>query len=406
MLEYLDLDHVEEPAKKCGSEMRSAAEILDDVMVEPGEERRGPTLEDTSNGEGASVEVAQQWFDESSDPATRFYADVARVDLLTREEEEVLAVGIVEHRTRILKLLRARHRLVADALQGAGRGVVHPDDDFREREALIVLAHARRGLRAMRRTQRGRKTLTAFVTALGREMAVYRGFRDRMMTANVRLVMTLARRYHHPTLSYLDLVQEGVLGLMRAVEKYEPCRGIKFSTYAVWWIWQQISRAADCQGAMIRTPVHWNQLRRKLGRAAGPVERDSDVLAEVHGLSPNRLAVMSQSFQCLSLAAPMGDEDDRTLGDMLATNSTDDPEGAMLEADLGARLVGAVDELPAREAQILRLRFGLSGARTCTLEEIGQQFGVSRERIRQLEARALKRMREICDQRGLTDLLN
>jgi RNA polymerase primary sigma factor len=387
-------------------EMRSAAEILDDVMVEDREEDREPTLEDTGIGEGVVADVARDWSDGALDPATRFYADVARVDLLTREEEEVLAEGIAEHRTRILKLLRARRRLVTEALQGAGRGVVHPDDDFREREALIVLAHARRGLRSMRRTQRGRKTLAAFVSALGREMAVYRGLRDRMMTANVRLVMTLARRYHHPTLSYLDLVQEGVLGLMRAVEKYEPCRGIKFSTYAVWWIWQQISRAADCQGAMIRTPVHWNQLRRKLGRAAGPVERDSEVLAEVHGLSANRLAVMSQSFQCLSLAAPVGDEDDRTLGDMLATDATDDPEGAMLEADLGARLVGAVGELPEREAQILRLRFGLSGARACTLEEIGQRFGVSRERIRQLEARALKRMREICDQRGLTDLLH
>jgi RNA polymerase primary sigma factor len=284
--------------------------------------------------------------------------------------------------------------------------VVHPDDDFREREALIVLTHARGALLAMRRNQRGRKTLTAFVAVLAREVALYRRLRDRMMTANVRLVMTLARRYHHPTLSYLDLVQEGVLGLMRAVEKYEPCRGIKFSTYAVWWIWQQISRAADCQGAMIRTPVHWNQLRRKLGRTAGPTECDPDMIAEVHGLSPDRLAVMSQSFQCLSLAAPMGDEDDRTLGDLLAADSADEPEGAMLEADLEARLVGAVAELPEREALILKLRFGLSGARAYTLEEIGRRFGVSRERIRQLEARALKRMRDICDERGLTEFLN
>jgi len=227
-----------------------------------------------------------------------------------------------------------------------------------------------------------------------------------MMTANVRLVMTLARRYHHPTLSYLDLVQEGVLGLMRAVEKYEPCRGIKFGTYAVWWIWQQISRAADCQGSMIRTPVHWNQFRRKLGRAPGPAERDTDVLAEKHGVSPDRLILMSKQFQCLSLAAPVGDDDDRTLGDLLATDGSDDPEDAMLEADLEARLVRAVAELPDREAQIIRLRFGLSGNRVYTLEEIGRRFGVSRERIRQLEARALKRMRAICDEHGLTELLH
>jgi len=386
--------------------MRTASEILEDAPVISGAGLAVDALEDSDDAQDAEEELAGGWRDESFDSGTKFFADVARVDLLTREEEESLAQEIADRRTRILKLLRGRRRLVTEALQGAGRGVVHPDEDFREREALIVLNHARRVLRAMRRGQRGRKTVSIFVSALGHELGRYRTVRDRMMTANVRLVMTLARRYHHPTLSYLDLVQEGVLGLMRAVEKYEPCRGIKFGTYAVWWIWQQISRAADCQGALIRTPVHWNQFRRKIGRTAGPAERDSEVLAERHGMSADRVALMSQQFQCLSLAAPLGDEDDRTLGDMLAADAGDNPEGAMLETDLGERLADAVSELPEREAQIIKLRFGLSEARVYTLEEIGQRFGVSRERIRQLEARALKRMREICNERGLTELLN
>ncbi len=345
----------------------------------------------------------------SSGPVTRdlittFAADVSRLRLLTREDEEVLAVRIASQRQRILTLLRARRGLVTAALHGIGRGLVHPDADFREREALTVLTYARRRLDKTGRLDRGRKTLKLFVERLERELSAYRILRDRMMTANVRLVMSLARRYHHPTLSFLDLVQEGVLGLMRAVEKYEPDRQIKFSTYAVWWIWQQIARAADCHGALIRTPVHWNQLRRKLGRLG----RDGQGAEAVEGLedmAPGRLAEMTQPFQCISLASPVGPDDERTLSDTLAAGPADDPEQSMVDSDLSKRLASAVGALPDREAQIVRLRFGLSGRRACTLEEIGHRFGVSRERVRQLEARALKRMRLICDEQGLGELL-
>jgi RNA polymerase primary sigma factor len=385
--------------------MRSAAAMLEE-----------PDRNEASDSDDMPAPV--EWADDRADaaaeaPAGRdltaaFYQDVAQVGLLTREEEEALGAAIVRQRRRVRGVLRGRRRLVAAALRDAGRGVVHPDRDFREREALTVLTYARRQLALMPRTQRGRKVLREFVAALERELAAYRALRDRMMTANVRLVMTLARRYRHPTLSYLDLVQEGALGLMRAVEKYEPSRGIKFSTYAVWWIWQQISRAADCQGAMIRTPVHWNQFRRKLGRVPSSPDATPDAaqLAATHGVSPERVAAMSQAFQCLSLAAPLADGDERTLGDLLPADPADNPEGALLENDLGERLAVAVGELPEREAQILRLRFGLNGHRAYTLEEIGARFGVSRERVRQLEARALRRMRAICDEQGLSELLN
>jgi RNA polymerase primary sigma factor len=342
------------------------------------------------------------------DLAAAFFAEVSQVGLLTREEEEVLGSQIARHRKRVRSMLRGQRRLVEEALHDVGRGLVHPENDFREREALLILRHARRKLGAMHLRQRGRGKLRGFVEGLEAEMAAYRKLRDRMMTANIRLVMTLARRYRHPTLSFLDLVQEGVLGLMRAVEKYEPSRNIKFSTYAVWWIWQQISRAADCQGAIIRTPVHWNQMRRKLNRgaAAAEGEREPDDVAEEHGLSPERLVAMSQSFQCLSLTAPLGDDDDRTLADTIASQESDDPEGAILNADLGERLSSAVGELPDREAQILRLRFGLEGSQVYTLEEIGQRFGVSRERIRQLEARALRQMRAICAEQGISEAVH
>lgn len=345
--------------------------------------------------------------DGARDLVTTFFSEVSRLGLLDRDEEEALGTEIAFRRERILKSLRARPALVAEALSDLGRGVVHPENDFREREVLIVLTFARKRLGAMKRGQRGQKTLRRFVDGLDREMAAYRVLRDRMMTANVRLVMTLAKRYHHPTLSFLDLVQEGMLGLMRAVEKYEPTRGIKFSTYAVWWIWQQISRAADCQGAMIRTPVHWNQLRRKLSRTdTSLASAEADSIAEEHGVAPERMAAMAQSFQCLSLASPMGDDDDRTLSDTIPAEGTPDPEGATVESDISERLSTVVGELPDREAQIIRLRFGLSGNEAYTLEEIGQRFGVSRERIRQLEARALRQMKTICQEQGLSDALH
>ena len=358
-------------------------------------------------GDPVSVSDTEVRTHTAPDLVKAFFADVAHVGLLTRHEEEILGNAVAAQRAQILKLLRRRPALVDEALKSIGRGVVHPDHDFREREALAVLNCARQRVQAMRRLRRRHKALSKFVSDLQREMNAYRELRNRMMTANVRLVMTLARRYHHPTLSHLDLVQEGIFGLLRGVEKYEPSRGIKFSTYAGWWIWQQIARAADSQGAVIRTPVHWNQLRRKVNRAGRQPggDKDPEAAVEEYGVSPERLAAMVQSFQCLSLAAPLGD-DERTLADTLPADPADNPEGAMLVTDLGQRLRHAVGELPDREAEILRLRFGLNGAEENTLEEIGHRFGVSRERIRQLEARALKQMRAICDAQGLSEALH
>jgi RNA polymerase primary sigma factor len=132
---------------------------------------------------------------------------------------------------------------------------------------------------------------------------------------------------------------------------------------------------------------------------------DAETLAEEHGLTRERLAMMSQSFQCLSLTAPLGDDDERTLGDTIPAEEGADPEDAAVVADWSERLKTAVEELPDREAQILQLRFGLNGSEEYTLEEIGQRFGVSRERIRQLEARALRQMRAICAEQGLSDLV-
>jgi RNA polymerase primary sigma factor len=343
------------------------------------------------------------------DLPSQFFRNVGATAMLSRDDEQAIARGIVRARNRIRRILRRFPRLTAAALPLHGRSVVHPADDFRERETVLVLDFARQQLRSRRRTELRfgtRMRLREFVVALERELKEYRKLRDRMIEANLRLVISFAKRYRRAGVSFLDMVQEGTLGLIRAVEKYDPVKEVKFGTYAVWWIWQQIGRAGDVHGGLIRTPVHWNQLRRKVGRetqrlqTANDGEVDRDALAEASGVDADRLETMTQNFQCLSLDSPLGADDDRTLEELLASDA-DDPEREAAAVDLSQQLEAALAQLPAREADILRLRFGTSDSQSLTLEEVGRRYGVSRERIRQLEARALKQLLPICEGQGL-----
>ena len=347
----------------------------------------------------------------SLDAETLFSAELSKQTLLTRADEATLAKRIVRARTRVRAVLRRARRLARAALADAGRGVVHPEHDFREREAVAILHFAEAALRTptgVRATGLKRPALRAFIRELDAALAEYRTVRDEMVRANVRLVALLARRYHHPTLTFLDLFQEGTLGLMRAVEKYEPERQVKFSTYASWWIWQQLGRTADTQGALIRTPVHWNQLRRRIGRSQdGADAAEAMRLAERPGAErtdPTRLEAMTQGFRFVSTDTP-SDDDDRPLESMLAGPEAS-PEARALHAALGDHLESALRQLPPREGFIVRQRFGLGNDDSQTLEEISVHLGVSRERVRQLENRALAKLREVCDAQGLREYLH
>jgi RNA polymerase sigma factor (sigma-70 family) len=229
-----------------------------------------------------------------------------------------------------------------------------------------------------------------------------------MIEANIRLVSLLARQYRHPALSYLDMVQEGTIGLIRAIEKFEPDRGVKFSTYAVWWIWQQITRSVDNQGALIRTPVHWSQFRRRMDRQSQRSAPDDAPVAEdvavEQGVAPERAAMMTQMFRFVSTDSPQSDDDDRPLETVVAEPAKE-PESQVLQEDLRAQLDQAITRLPPREAYILRERFGLRDDESQTLEELGTHFGVSRARIRQLETRALRQLKDVCTAQGLQDYL-
>jgi RNA polymerase primary sigma factor len=345
------------------------------------------------------------------DSESLFSAAIAEQALLSRADEEALAKRIVRARKRVRAILRRSRRLAHAALANAGRGVVVPEQDFREREAVTILQFAREALRTpagVRATGMARRALQTYGEELEEALEEYRSVRDRMVEANVRLVAMLARRYRHPTLTFLDLFQEGTLGLLRAVEKYEPSRQVKFSTYASWWIWQQLGRTADTQGALIRTPVHWNQLRRRIGRnQAGSAAGDGvlhDERAKLEGIDPARLEAMAQGFRFVSTDTP-ADDDERPLESILAGPEAS-PETQVLHTLLGKDLESAVEQLPAREGFIVRRRFGLGSRNSQTLEEISIHLGVSRERVRQLENRALAKLREVCDERGLREYLN
>ena len=225
--------------------------------------------------------------------------------------------------------------------------------------------------------------------------------RERMITANLRLVVRLASDYANLGLPLLDLVSEGNIGLMKAVERFDPQKGGKLSTYAAWWIKQSIKRALANQGRTIRVPVHQIEkiakVRRLIERLTAELGREptDEELADEVGLSgPQVSALKSSGIQPTSLDAPVGKDDGETLfGDMLSDEAAEDPLEYLEGKDARAMLGGVLKVLTARERDIIKLRYGLGGGRERTLEEIGTKLGITRERIRQIQMVALKKMR-------------
>ena len=243
------------------------------------------------------------------------------------------------------------------------------------------------------------RNIYAQVDKARREIAAAR---EQMVKAHLRLVASIARKYHRKSsLDLLDLIQEGNMGLMHAIEKYDYRRGVKISTYAVWWIRQSIARAIADQARTIRIPVHVTENaakvlreRRRLYQKDGREPRPAE-LAERLGVPVARVEqVLSMPAQPTSLDAPVGEDGDATLGDLIKAPDAVDPQ-AVAEASALQKIVGeALATLTPREQRILRMRFGIGGAADHTLEEIGKEFGVTRERIRQIEAKALEKLRE------------
>ena len=244
--------------------------------------------------------------------------------------------------------------------------------------------------------------LRDILVRIGKARREIKTAREAMVRAHLRLVVSIARKYRRrSSLDLLDLVQEGNIGLMHAIEKYDYKRGVKISTYAVWWIRQSIARAIADQARTIRIPVHMTEHatkvlreRRRLYQKEGREPTPAEIAAKM-GIPAARVdQVLSMVQEPSSLDMPVGEDGDATLGDLIKAPDAIDPQ-AVVEASALRKVVGeALDDLTPREQRILRMRFGIGGTTDHTLEEIGQQFGVTRERIRQIEAKALAKLRE------------
>lgn len=368
-MESDELDRLYEELEKAGIELQGAevlaapAESEEEFSEDAVEEVTKEELEDTESlAEGFAID----------DPVRMYLKEIGKVDLLTPDEEVELAKKMqagMEAKEKIQEL---------DERQRNGEQI-----DEKEYQAL------RKAIR-------------------GGENA-----KKRLSEANLRLVVSIAKRYVGRGMLFLDLIQEGNLGLLKAVEKFDCTKGFKFSTYATWWIRQAITRAIADQARTIRIPVHMvetinkvirvsRQLLQELGHDPQPEE-----IAEEMNMPVERVReILKIAQEPVSLETPIGEEEDSHLGDFIPDDDALEPAEAASFTLLKEQLVEVLKTLTPREEKVLRLRFGIEDGRTRTLEEVGKEFNVTRERIRQIEAKALRKLRHPSRSKKLKDFLN
>ena len=237
--------------------------------------------------------------------------------------------------------------------------------------------------------------------------------REKVINSNLRLVVNIAKHYHPPQMSLQDLIQEGSIGLMRSIEKFDYTKGFKFSTYATWWIKQAITRAIADQSRTMRIPVHMNEtINRMLKEKAKFIsenqrEPSEFELAEIMKVPVRKIReAMTVSMDMLSLESPVGEESDSTLGDFIVDENSANAEENINAEERHNTLIKAIETLTPREQLVIYKRYGLNGYRVCTLDEIGREFEVTRERVRQIEQKALRKLKHPSRSRIMSDYKN
>lgn len=344
----------------------------------------GPSDDEVVDDLASDSIIEPSELDEIGDDSVRVYLrEIGRIPLLSLDEENKIAREIVENAG---PLRETEEQLIAT------------------REQLKTETDASK-----------RVELNKKISSLQFKIKKLKKPKDQMAEANMRLVVSIAKRYSGRGLDFLDLIQEGNTGLLRAVEKFDPDRGFKFSTYATWWIRQAITRAIADQARTIRIPVHMvetiNKLLRTQRKLTQKLNREPTIeeLAEAMDETPDKIKYVfkiKQDIQSLDATIGGNDEDDASeLGNFVEDDSAVRPEEATDEHLLKEQVMEVVNELSDREQKIIKLRFGLDGGRPHTLEEVGAEFAVTRERIRQIEAKALIKLRRNKETEKLHDFL-
>ena len=320
----------------------------------------------------------------TEDPVRMYLKDIGQVQLLTADEERELAMKMEDgiKANEEMKELQKRLR------EGTEEGSENPLSEEEIEELNREISEKR------------------VIVDIGNEA------KQKLTGANLRLVVSIAKRYVGRGMLFLDLIQEGNLGLVKAVEKFDYTKGYKFSTYATWWIRQAITRAIADQARTIRIPVHMVETINKLIRVSRQLlqelgrEATSEEIAEEMGISVEKVReILKISQEPVSLETPIGEEEDSHLGDFIQDDNVPVPAEAATQTLLREQLEEVLETLTEREKKVLILRFGLEDGRSRTLEEVGKEFSVTRERIRQIEAKALRKLRHPSRSRKLKDYL-
>ncbi|MEN8191037.1 MAG: sigma-70 family RNA polymerase sigma factor, partial [Thermodesulfobacteriota bacterium] len=336
---------------------------------------------------------------EAEETTTTYLREMGRFDLLSPEEEAKYSKTIRQGFDAIIYAIRHEKSGASDLALLRSRIDLWEKRDPTLKPKKQQLNFMRYSVTAVTKKHSEKRELIELQAKLEAYTRSIEEAKDTMIRANLRLVVSIAKRYMHQGLTLADLIQEGNLGLMRAVFRFDYTKGNKFSTYASWWIRQAITRAILDKTRTIRLPVHFLELRsqffkafyalfKELGREPTPLE-----ISKATDLPMDKiLAILEASREPISLETPVGD-DDSTLGDFLENQESQSPYDAVQTRELASRVEEILSTLSEREEKIIRLRFGIGEKAEYTLEEIGKRFNVSRERIRQIEKKALNRLR-------------